>query len=126
MSSLSLPLLAQAVANGILFGGIYAAISLGLGLVWGVMRILNIGHAALAILGAYLSLTLVQAGVDPLLSLLVTMPALAVVGVALQFFVVEPMHGRKEAEQHASSGSSTGSWWRSRICRCSSGPPTCA
>ncbi len=100
MSSLSLPLLAQAVANGILFGGIYAAIALGLGLVWGVMRILNIGHAALAILGAYLSLTLVQAGVDPLLSLVATIPALAIVGAALQFFVVEPVHRRKEAEQH--------------------------
>jgi branched-chain amino acid transport system permease protein len=100
MNELSFPLLAQAVVSGVLFGGIYAVIALGLGLVWGVMRILNIGHAALAILGAYLSLTLLRVGVDPLLSLLVTIPALYLVGVALQFFVVESMHGRKEAEQH--------------------------
>jgi len=100
MSALSSPLLAQAIANGVMFGGIYAAIALGLGLVWGVMRILNIGHAAMAILGAYLSLTLVQAGMDPLLSLLVTIPALYLVGAALHFLVVESMQGRKEAEQH--------------------------
>ena len=100
MNVLSFPLLAQAVVSGVLFGGIYAAIALGLGLVWGVMRILNIGHAALAILGAYLSLTLLQTGMDPLLSLLLTIPALYLVGVGLQRFVVEPMHGRKEAEQH--------------------------
>jgi branched-chain amino acid transport system permease protein len=96
----SFSLLAQAVVSGILFGGVYAAIALGLGLVWGVMRILNIGHAALAILGAYLSLTLVQAGFDPLLSLVVTIPVLFLVGAALQRFVAEPMQGRKEAELH--------------------------
>ncbi len=101
MTVLSPALLIQAVVSGILFGGVYAAIALGLGLVWGVMRILNIGHAALAILGAYLSLTLVQrAGMDPLLSLAVTIPALALVGMGLQQFVVHPMRGRKEAELH--------------------------
>jgi branched-chain amino acid transport system permease protein len=100
MSTLSFPLLAQAVVSGILFGSVYASIALGLGLVWGVMRILNIGHAALAILGAYLSLTLVQAGMDPLLSLLISIPVLFLLGVGLQRFVVESMHGRKEAELH--------------------------
>ena len=101
MSVLSLPLLIQAVVSGILFGGVYAAIALGLGLVWGVMRILNIGHAALAILGAYLSLTLVQrAGMDPLLSLLVSIPVLYLIGMGLQQFVVHPMRGRKEGELH--------------------------
>jgi branched-chain amino acid transport system permease protein len=97
---LSFPLLAQAVVSGVLFGGVYAAIALGLGLVWGVMRILNIGHAAIAILGAYLSLTLVQAGIDPLISLAITMPVLFVIGVMLQRLVAEPMHGRKDAELH--------------------------
>jgi branched-chain amino acid transport system permease protein len=100
MSMLTLPLLAQTVVSGILFGSVYAAIALGLGLVWGVMRILNIGHAALAILGAYLSLTLLQAGVDPLLSLLITIPILFLVGVGLQRFVAESMYGRKDAELH--------------------------
>lgn len=100
MSTLSFPLLAQAVVSGMLFGSVYAAIALGLGLAWGVMRILNIGHAALAILGSYLSLTLVQAGMDPLLSLFITIPVLFLVGVGLQRFVVESMQGRKEAELH--------------------------
>jgi branched-chain amino acid transport system permease protein len=98
---LSPALLLQAVVSGILFGGVYAAIGLGLGLVWGVMRILNIGHAALAILGAYLSLTLIlRAGMDPLLSLVFTIPALFLIGMGLQQFVVRPMGARKEAELH--------------------------
>jgi branched-chain amino acid transport system permease protein len=98
---LSPALLLQAVASGILFGGVYAVIGLGLGLVWGVMRILNIGHAALAILGAYLSLTLIlRAGMDPLLSLVFTIPALFLIGMGLQQFVVRPMGARKEAELH--------------------------
>ncbi len=98
MNLLSPSLLIQAVLSGVLFGGVYAAIGLGLGLVWGVMRILNIGHAALAILGAYLSLTVIQrGGMDPLLSLVITLPALFLIGVALQQFVVRPLSGRKEA-----------------------------
>ena len=101
MAVLSPALLLQAVVSGILFGGVYAAIGLGLGLVWGVMRILNIGHAALAILGAYLSLTLIlRAGVDPLLTLAVSVPALFLVGMGLQHLVVRPMAGRKDAELH--------------------------
>jgi branched-chain amino acid transport system permease protein len=94
-------LLMQAVVSGVLFGGVYAAISLGLGLVWGVMRILNIGHAALAILGAYLSLTLIlRAGMDPLASLVFTIPALYLIGMAIQHVVIRPMSVRKEAELH--------------------------
>jgi branched-chain amino acid transport system permease protein len=101
MAVLSPALLLQAVVSGILFGGVYAAIGLGLGLVWGVMRILNIGHAALAILGAYLSLTLIlRAGMDPLLTLAVSVPALFLVGMGLQHVVVRPMAGRKDAELH--------------------------
>jgi branched-chain amino acid transport system permease protein len=101
MTFLSLELLIQAVISGLLFGGVYAGIALGLGLVWGVMRILNIGHAALAILGAYLSLTLIQhLGFDPVLSLAVTIPALYIVGVVLQQAVVRPMSGRPEFEVH--------------------------
>ena len=101
MTFLSADLLLQAVVSGILFGGVYAAIALGLGLVWGVMRILNIGHAALAILGAYLSLTLVQrAGMDPLTSLAFTIPALYLLGMGLQYLVVRPMTARREFELH--------------------------
>jgi branched-chain amino acid transport system permease protein len=101
MAVLSPALLLQAVVSGILFGGVYAAIGLGLGLVWGVMRILNIGHAALAILGAYLSLTLIlRAGMDPLLTLAVSVPALFLVGMGLQHVVVRPMAARKDAELH--------------------------
>jgi branched-chain amino acid transport system permease protein len=101
MAFLTPALLLQAVVSGILFGGVYAAIGLGLGLVWGVMRVLNIGHPALAILGAYLSFTLiVRIGMDPLLTLLVSIPVLFLLGVGLQQVVVRPMAPRKDSELH--------------------------
>ena len=101
MAFLTPALLFQAVISGLLFGGVYAAIGLGLGLVWGVMRVLNIGHPALAILGAYLSFTLIiHTGMDPLLTLLVSIPVLFLLGVGLQQFVVRPMALRKDWELH--------------------------
>ena len=101
MAFLTPALLFQAVISGLLFGGVYAAIGLGLGLVWGVMRVLNIGHPALAILGAYLSFTLIiHTGMDPLLTLLVSIPVLFLLGVGLQQFVVRPMALRKDSELH--------------------------
>jgi branched-chain amino acid transport system permease protein len=101
MAFLTPTLLLQAVVSGILFGGVYAAIGLGLGLVWGVMRVLNIGHPALAILGAYLSFTLIERiGMDPLLTLLVSIPVLFLLGMGLQHAVVRPMAPRKDSELH--------------------------
>ncbi len=97
----TLHLLLQAVLSGILLGGLYAAMGIGLALVWGVMKILNISHAALATLGAYLSLTLfVSGGLDPLVSLIITVPALFLIGVIWQTVVVKPMAHRKEYVTH--------------------------
>ena len=48
-------LLAQILVNGILLGGLYAVMALGLALVWGVLNIVNLAHGAFIMLGAYVS-----------------------------------------------------------------------
>src|SRR3989454_2449798 len=78
-------MLGQVVISGLLAGALYAMVALGLGLIFGVMRVLNVSHGPLLMLGAYTTFWLFQwLGLNPYLSLLVTMPLLFLVGMALQ------------------------------------------
>ena len=51
----SLTLLGQALVSGLLAGGLYGLLALGLSLSWGLLRLVNLAHFALALLGAYLT-----------------------------------------------------------------------
>jgi branched-chain amino acid transport system permease protein len=91
-------LVPQAIILGILTGGVYALMASGLTLIFGVMRIINVGHGALVILGAYLSFALLRSlHIDPFLSLVVTMPAMFVLGVVMQVVFVRPLKSDREA-----------------------------
>jgi branched-chain amino acid transport system permease protein len=91
-------LVLEAAVLGILTGGVYALMASGLTLIFGVMRIINVGHGALVILGAYLSFALWHnLNVDPFLSLVVTMPVMFVLGVILQLVFVRPLKTDREA-----------------------------
>ncbi|MGA7533807.1 MAG: branched-chain amino acid ABC transporter permease [Pseudolabrys sp.] len=73
------------VLQGVLIGGLYAMFAAGLSLIFGVMRLVNIAHGDLIVLAAYVSLVVTHAmGVDPLTSLLLVVPVMAVIGYALQ------------------------------------------
>jgi branched-chain amino acid transport system permease protein len=81
----SFTLLAQSVLSGLFIGGLYGLLGLGLSLSWGLLRLINLAHFALAFLGAYLTYTLAaRVGLDPLASLLVIPPAFFGIGVACQ------------------------------------------
>jgi branched-chain amino acid transport system permease protein len=81
----SFTLLAQSVLSGIFIGGLYGLLGLGLSLSWGLLRLINLAHFALAFLGAYLTYTLAsRVGLDPIASLLVVAPAFFGIGVAFQ------------------------------------------
>jgi branched-subunit amino acid ABC-type transport system permease component len=81
----SFTLLAQSVLSGLFIGGLYGLLGLGLSLSWGLLRLINLAHFALAFLGAYLTYTLSTAfGIDPLWSLLLVPPAFFGLGVAGQ------------------------------------------
>ena len=82
----------QALILGILTGGVYALMSTGQTLVFGVMRVLNVAQGMLVILSAYLSYTVHQdLGIDPFLTLLIVMPVMFAVGVGIQLAFIRPV-----------------------------------
>lgn len=75
----------QAVINGLLVGGVYSLMALGLSLIFGVMRVINFAHGDMMVWGMYLSYWLfVRLGVDPYVSILVTGAAVFLLGAAVQ------------------------------------------
>jgi branched-chain amino acid transport system permease protein len=79
--------LLQAIVDGILTGGVYALMAAGLTLIFGVMDIINIAQGVMVVLGAYLSYELsVHLGISLLPGLLITVPAMFLLGVAMEFF----------------------------------------
>ena len=77
-------LVVDIVVGGLITGGIYALVALGLNLQYGLMRVLNVAHGEFLMMGAYLTYSLHTAwGVNPLLTLLVTGPASFGAGLVL-------------------------------------------
>ncbi len=78
-------LLGQIVADGLLLGGLYALMALGLALVWGVLNIVNLAHGALIMLGAYVCYyAFTLGGVDPFAGLAISAAVLFCIGYAIQ------------------------------------------
>ena len=78
-------MLAQVVVSGILSGALYAMVALGLALIFGVMRIINVAHGPLLMLGAYATFFLYSAlGINPYLTVPVSMLVLFAVGLLLE------------------------------------------
>ncbi len=73
------------ILQGVLIGGLYAMFAAGLSLIFGVMRLVNIAHGDLIVLAAYIALTVTDTlGIGPLTSLILVVPAMAIIGYALQ------------------------------------------
>jgi branched-chain amino acid transport system permease protein len=78
-------MVAQVVVSGLLAGALYSLVALGLALIFGVMRVINVAHGTLLTLGAYTTYWFFHLlGVNPYLSLLVSMPLMFLLGVLLQ------------------------------------------
>src|SRR5580700_2627586 len=85
---------AQAVINGLLIGGIYALVSIGVTLIFGVVKIVNFAQGEFVMIGMYISFFLAtQFGIDPIVSLIVSMPVLFVIGVLVQHFLIRRVLG---------------------------------
>lgn len=77
------------IVQGVLLGGLYALFAAGLSLVFGIMRLVNLAHGDLIVLGAYLILVIVSTlGLSPWLAVLIAMPAMFAVGYLLQRLVL--------------------------------------
>ena len=77
----------QALVSGILIGGLYALMSLGMSLSWGVLKIINLVHFPFILYSAYFTYEMATRwGIDPFFGLLVGAPIFFVLGAALQWF----------------------------------------
>ena len=82
----------QALISGILMAGIYALVAIGLTLIFGVVRIVNFAQGEFVMLGMYVTFWLWRFwGIDPYVSLLITMPLLFCFGVLVQRFLLQPI-----------------------------------
>ena len=82
-------MLLQIVTNGILKGGLYALMAIGMSLIWGVMDIINIAHGSFIMLGAFTTYWLFAFfGVDPFISLIFSMSILFIFGYGVQKYLI--------------------------------------
>ncbi len=87
----------QSIVSGLLMGGVFGLLGVGFSLSWGVMKVINIAHAAFGILAAYIAywgLTLY--GIDPLFSLGLSLPLLFLSGLLIYRFLIEPITRAKD------------------------------
>jgi branched-chain amino acid transport system permease protein len=82
----------QLIINGLLLGGMYALISIGLTLIFGVLEIINFAHGEFLMLAMYASFWLFQVyGIDPYVSMLIILPLFFLVGIAVQRVTIQPI-----------------------------------
>jgi branched-chain amino acid transport system permease protein len=80
----------NAIVHGILLGGLYALLATGLSLMFGVMRIINLAHGSLALLGAYMAFLFTEhLHISTYLALVPVLPGALIVGYALQRTLLE-------------------------------------
>ena len=81
--------LATPLVMGILLGGLYSLIALGLSLVFGVMNLINVAHGDLVLLSSYLAFAMMSGlGLDPILSLVIGIPVLFALGFGIQKYLL--------------------------------------
>ena len=79
----------QYLINGILLGGIYALLGVGMTMMFGIVKLTNLAHGEFIIMGAFASTMLAQwLGVDPIVTLIITVPLMFLIGVVLQTVLI--------------------------------------
>jgi branched-chain amino acid transport system permease protein len=92
--------LLQTLTSGLLTGGIYALIGIGLTIIFGVMRVVNFAHGALVMVAMYATYFLFTSlGIDPFLSILIVTPAMFLVGVLIEKSLISPVLKAPELNQ---------------------------
>src|SRR5512137_2494063 len=97
-------ILAQVAVSGILLGGVYALISIGLTLIFGVLRVINFAHGEFLMIAMYASFWLFSRyGLDPYGSIVLVVVLLFLVGLVIQFLVIRPILNASASMQIAAT-----------------------
>jgi branched-chain amino acid transport system permease protein len=84
----------QSLISGILIGGVYALIGIGLTIIFGVMRVINFAHGEIMMVGMYMTYFLFTLfGIDPFVSVLITIPLMFIFGAILQKLFINRILG---------------------------------
>ena len=90
-------LVIQSLISGIMMGSVYALLGIGFSLSWGVMKVIHISHAAFGLLAAFLAYSFLQWwGLDPILSLLISIPLLFLLACLIYRLLIAPITQAKE------------------------------
>ena len=95
---MSLDLLGNAVVSGLLLGGFYAAVTIGVSISFGMLDIVNIAHPAFIILGSYIAyIANTMLGIDPIVAAVIALPAFYLLGAAVYqvYFVAFERRGEE-------------------------------
>jgi len=97
---MSFSFVAGSLLNGLLVGGVYSLMAIGLTLIFGVMKVVNFAHGSLIMLGMYTSYWAVMLlRIDPYLSMLVSLAVLFIIGACFQRFLINPILNAPEHNQ---------------------------
>jgi len=90
---------------GLLLGGIYALVSVGLNLIFGVIRIVNFAQGEFVMLGMYGAYACYSfLGIDPYVALFLVVPVLGLLGMAVYWFIMRPLQNESMMQVFASFG----------------------
>lgn len=89
----------QLLINGILAGALYVAIAVGLSLVFGIMKVINFAHGTFLMIAMYLGFWIWRwVGWEPYFSMVITIPALFILGYLIERYVIEPVFKKEHAD----------------------------